>query len=93
MSPRPHLLLSIPCKCVRNEIGRFLSESVLLDRPVVGDLVFLPPYLVPLQVAFPRLRVEYVNLDSMVARHRQDIDEMKKLFGYHHPEGTVFQVR
>ena len=46
-----------------------------------------------MQVAFPRLRVEYVNLDSMVARHRQDIDEMKKLFGYHHPEGTVFQVR
>ena len=44
-----------------------------------------------MQVAVPRLRVEYVNIDSMVARHRQDIDDMKKLFGYHHPEGTVFQ--
>ena len=41
-------------------------------------------------VAFPRLRVEYVNLDSMVGRHRQNIDNMKKLFGYAYPEGTVF---
>ena len=92
MTP-PLPLFSISYKCIRNEIGRFLSESLLFDRPVVSDLVFPPPSPLPLQVAFPKLKVEYVNLDSMVARHRQDIDDMKQLFGYHHPEGTVFQVR
>ena len=58
---------------------------------MVNPLVFLfYSHSLPLQVAFPRLRVEYVNLDSMVSRHRQDIEDMKKLFGYHYPEGTVF---
>ena len=28
----------------------------------------------------------------MVERHREEVDEMKALFGYHFPEGTVIEV-
>ena len=28
----------------------------------------------------------------MVERHREEVDEMKALFGYHYPEGTVIEV-
>ena len=44
------------------------------------------------QVAFPKIRLECVNLVSMVERHREEVDEMKALFGYHYPEGTVIEV-
>ena len=43
-------------------------------------------------MAFPRIRLECVNLVSMVERHREEVDEMKALFGYHYPEGTVIEV-
>ena len=49
-----------------------------------------PPYFP--QVAFPKIRLECVNLVSMVERHREEVDEMKALFGYHYPEGTVIEV-
>ena len=45
-----------------------------------------------LQVAFPKLKVECVDLELMVERHREEVDEMKALFGYHYPEGTVIEV-
>ena len=45
-----------------------------------------------LQVAFPKLKVECVDLELMVERHREEVDEMKALFGYHFPEGTVIEV-
>ena len=44
------------------------------------------------QVAFPKLKVECVDLELMVERHREEVDEMKALFGYHYPEGTVIEV-
>jgi hypothetical protein len=69
---RPHITAVF-----KNEAGRFLSESVLRDRPVR---------------AF-RLKVEFVDLVAMVERNREDVDDMKKLFGYHHPEGTFIEVR
>ena len=34
-----------------------------------------------LQVAFPKLKVECVDLELMVERHREEVDEMKALFG------------
>ena len=43
-------------------------------------------------MAFPKIRLECVNLVSMVDRHREEVDEMKALFGYHYPEGTVIEV-
>ena len=45
-----------------------------------------------LQVAFPKIKVECVDLELMVERHREEVDEMKALFGYHYPEGTVIEV-
>ena len=45
-----------------------------------------------LQVAFPKFKVECVDLELMVERHREEVDEMKALFGYHYPEGTVIEV-
>ena len=45
-----------------------------------------------MQVAFPKLKVECVDLELMVERHREEVDEMKALFGYHYPEGTVIEV-
>ena len=60
----------------KNELGRFLSESVIMDRRVVS---------------VPVVRVEYVDMATMVERHRGMVDQMKKLFGYHHPEGTVIK--
>ena len=68
---RPHVTAVF-----RNELGRFLSESVILDRRVVS---------------FPLIRVEHVDMAAMVDRHRGKVDQMKKLFGYHHPEGTVIK--
>merc|ERR1711902_281188 len=62
----------------RQEMGRYLSESVLFDRQVV---------------AFPKLKVECVDLELMVERHREEVDEMKALFGYHYPEGTVIESK
>ena len=44
------------------------------------------------QVAFPKIKVECVDLELMVERHREEVDEMKALFGYHFPEGTVIEV-
>ena len=44
------------------------------------------------QAAFPKLKVECVDLELMVERHREEVDEMKALFGYHYPEGTVIEV-
>ena len=44
------------------------------------------------QVAFPKLKVECVDLELMVERHREEGDEMKALFGYHYPVGTVIEV-
>ena len=45
-----------------------------------------------LQVAFPKVKAECVDLELMVERHREEVDEMKALFGYHYPEGTVIEV-
>ena len=36
--------------------------------------------------------MECVDLELMVERHREEVDEMKALFGYHYPEGTVIEV-
>ena len=33
-----------------------------------------------------------MDLEKMVERHRWEVDEMKTLFGFHYPEGTVFKV-
>merc|ERR1712226_1179782 len=70
---RPHVTAVF-----RQEMGRYLTESVLFDRQVV---------------AFPMIRLERVNLVSMVERHREEVDEMKALFGYHYPEGTVIESK
>ena len=74
----------------RQEMGRYLTESVLFDRQVVGSF-FVLLLLLP-QVAFPKIRLECVDLVGMVERHREEVDEMKALFGYHHPEGTIIEV-
>jgi len=61
----------------RQEMGRYLSETVLFDLQVV---------------AFPTIKVECVDLEKMVERHRWEVDQMKTLFGFHYPEGTVFKT-
>ena len=45
----------------------------------MAHIPFEPPPISCLQVAFPKLKVECVDLELMVERHREE--EMKALFG------------
>ena len=72
-----------------------LLMLLLMLMLVSGKAAFTPKLLYLLfscQVAFPTIKVEYVDLKRMVERHRGEVDQMKALFGQHYPEGTVFKV-
>ena len=59
-------------KCIlMQNIGKFLSETVMQHT---------------LNRNFPRIRVEFTKLTSITDKYRSDIDEMKKLFGFHDPD-------
>ena len=68
-------------KTLKDEIGRYLSETAILNH-----------YVTKVHRAYkmPRLMVEYVDLQAMANKYREDIDEIKKHYGHHFPEGTIF---
>lgn len=68
-------------RTIKEEIGRYLSEIVIRNHFVSN---------IHLAYKIPKIRVEYVNLESMANKYREDIDEMKKYYGHHFPEGTFF---
>ena len=37
-----------------------------------------------------RIKVEFMELEHFTKKHRKQIDDMKKLFGHHWPEGTRY---
>ena len=67
-------------KTFKDEIGRYLSETVIRNHFVsVANRVY----------KIPKLRVEYVSLAAVADKYRDDITVMKKHYGHHYPEGTV----
>jgi hypothetical protein len=65
----------------KEEIGRYLSETVIRNHFVS---------IIDLAYKIPKISVEYVNLETLADKYREDIDEMKKHYGHHFPEGTIF---
>ena len=65
-------------KIVRNTVGEYITQSALLHQHILHT------------VHIPRLVFEFVSLSSITEKYRNDIDYMKKHYGYHHPEGTFF---
>ena len=41
----------------------------------------------------PRIKVEYLDVYSIIRKHQQHIEIMKQLFGHHAPLGTVFNSK
>ena len=68
---------------VKGQIGKYLSESVIQNPDIryknAKD-----------DNNFQRLKVEFVDIDAIIANHKPEIDMMKKYFGHHFPPGTVF---
>ena len=66
-------------KIVKNTVGEFLTESIILPHHILHRVNVLP-----------KLVFEFVSLVSITDKYRKDIDYMKKHYGYHHPEGTSY---
>ena len=70
-------------KVLKEEIGKYLSESLIkvphisIDKNSIGKV--------------PKLKVEFVDIESITSKHREEIDLMKTYFGHHLPPGTVFK--
>eukprot|EP00090_Calanus_glacialis_P002986 TRINITY_DN12176_c0_g1_i1.p1 TRINITY_DN12176_c0_g1~~TRINITY_DN12176_c0_g1_i1.p1 ORF type:complete len:327 (-),score=72.77 TRINITY_DN12176_c0_g1_i1:66-1004(-) len=68
---------------LKEEIGKYLSESLIkvphisIDKNSIGKV--------------PKLKVEFVDIESITSKHREEIDLMKTYFGHHLPPGTVFK--
>jgi len=73
--------LRIIMDCMKNVIGKYISESVILNHGWNSQIRKTLPV---------RLRVEFVDLKSFTHGHREIIDALKSDFGHHFPEGTKF---
>ena len=69
-------------KCVKQEIGRYLSTSLIYKIPVNNKNTIFK---------FPKLSGEFVDIDSVTSRHREDIARLKEQYGHHAKPGTVFR--
>ena len=63
---------------VKNTVGRHVTESVIRNQHILQT------------VHVPKLVFEFASLSSVTEKYRQDIDFMKKHYGYHLPEGTFY---
>ena len=70
--------------CIKQEIGRYLSESLIYKTPLKNQQTMFK---------FPKLSVEFVDINSITSVHREDIDRLKEYYGHHAPSGTVFRPR
>ena len=56
---------------LQQSIGKFLSEKVIRHN---------------LNLHFPKMKVEFTRLTSITNKYREEIDRMKKLFGFSDPD-------
>ena len=59
---------------IKNSLGKFLSEKIVYQY-IAGKL--------------PKIQVEFASLLSITDKYRDNIDQMKELFGYHDPEENI----
>ena len=70
--------MHIITKVLKDEIGKYLSELIIK----------IPQYTT---WKVPKLKVEFVDIESITSKHREEIDLMKTYFGIDLPAGTVFK--
>ena len=71
-------------RTIREEIGRYLSETMITNHFVSS---------INRAYKIPKMKVEYVNLETMAEKYREDIEVMKKHYGHHFPEGTFIMPK
>ena len=68
---------------VKGQIGKYLTESVIQNPDIryknAKD-----------DNNFPKVKVEFIDIDIIITNHKTEIENMKKYFGFHFPPGTVF---
>ena len=68
---------------VKGQIGKYLTESVIQNPDIryknAKD-----------DNNFPKVKVEFIDIDIIITKHKTEIENMKKYFGFHFPPGTVF---
>ena len=68
--------------CFKQEIGKYLSESIIYSLSWRNkDTIF----------KFPKLDVEFVDIDSVTTPNREEIERLKEQYGHHPKPGTVFK--
>jgi hypothetical protein len=69
--------MHIITKVLKDEIGKYLSELIIK----------IPQYTT---WKVPKLKVEFVDIESITSKHREEIDLMKTYFGHYFPPDTAF---
>ena len=69
-------------KVIKDKLGQYLSEAVI-KIPHVNHKYSIGKV--------PKMKVEFVDIESITSKHREEIDLMKTYFGHHLPPGTVFK--
>ena len=59
---------------LKNEIGRYLSESIIRVTQVSNSKLILK---------FPKLKVEFVDIASITSTYREEISILQKYYGHH----------
>ena len=63
---------------LKNEIGRYLSESIIRVTQVSNSKLILK---------FPKLKVEFVDIASITSTYREEISILQKYYGHHAKPG------
>lgn len=69
---------------ITDDETRFLFKNILMQN--IGKFISETVMQHTLNRNFPRIRVEFTKLTSITDKYRNDIDEMKKLFGFSDPD-------
>ena len=69
---------SIITNILTNEIGRYLSESIIRVTPVSDSKHILK---------FPKLKVEFVDITSITSTYKEEISILQKYYGNHAKPG------
>ena len=69
---------SVITNILTNEIGRYLSESIIRVTPVSDSKHILK---------FPKLKVEFVDITSITSTYKEEISILQKYYGNHAEPG------
>ena len=69
---------SVIINILSNEIGRYLSESIIRVTQVTDSKHILK---------FPKLKVEFVDITSITSTYREEISILQKYYGHHAKPG------